>query len=191
MAQVTNKELAKKAEEQDERITGIESSVSEILSLLKAKDNPVTTTKAAHDTLDQEVAQAPEIDFENDPQPIKVESASNFKDKADRLKFDQDELVIRIHDSPNPDAEAMIPVSVNGRTIYIQRGVPTRVKRCYVGVLLNSKITAYQNEKFTKPSGEESYRYPARTGLRFPFEILKDPTPRETREWMESILRAA
>lgn len=193
MANVTNKELQQQLADTNARM----DKLFDMIESRAAKDTPVSTTKPESDAANMEIEQPEELtaeSLEREIEPVRgTVDDLGFNDKMERMRFDNEELIIRVHPTSDPDADPMVPVSVNGRQVFIPRGVPTKIKRCYVGVLAASKPIHYSNQQYTKHEGDTSYasyKYPAHTGLRFPFEVMKDPSGARGRQWLEQALRA-
>jgi len=113
------------------------------------------------------------------------------KEKADALVFMEDVLTIIVHQSTNPTDEPYPEVWNDGVCQRFQRGVPMKVKRKYVEVLARCKRTAFSNEKAKDPQGNDIYRYPSHTALRYPFAVQHDPAGDKGRAWLEGVLAEA
>lgn len=124
-----------------------------------------------------------------DPQEIVVQDKPLTSDKAAMLAFMEEEITVLVHDTTDPTAEPL-PEVINGgdrNRQYFIRGQEQKVKRKYVEVLARAKRTGYASEKFVNAVGEDQYRYPGHTALRFPFTVTHDPNPKG-REWLKAIL---
>jgi hypothetical protein len=122
-------------------------------------------------------------------EPNLVEPAESLpsKEKLEALRFNEDVLTIVVHDSTNPIDDPWPEVTVNGTVQRFQRGLEMQVKRKYVERLARAKLTSRGNEKYKDGNGDDAYRYPAHTALRYPFSVLHDPSPKG-RAWLTGIL---
>jgi len=110
------------------------------------------------------------------------------KIKLEALRFNEDIITIVVHDSTNPTDEPFPEVWNDGVVQRFQRGKEMQVKRKYVEVLARAKRTTRGNEKYKDANGDDAYRYPAHSALRYPFSVLHDPSPRG-RAWLSGILQ--
>ena len=102
-------------------------------------------------------------------------------------KFANELVEVEISETDNPNAEQLIQLGVNGNNQFLWRGVPQKVKRCFVEVLARAKVTSYQTPEFTDPNGNRATSIKPYRGLRYPFRVLHDPNPDGPR-WLQSIL---
>lgn len=109
-------------------------------------------------------------------------------EKVELLRFNEDELVVIVHESTNPTDEPFPEVWNDGICQRFQRGKEQTVKRKYVEVLARAKLTTRSNEKYKDGNGDDAYRYPGHTALRYPFSVLHDPSPKG-RDWLKSVLQ--
>jgi hypothetical protein len=63
------------------------------------------------------------------------------------------------------------------------------VKRKFVEGLARAKKTSYGNTlRVDQQTGLQSYVWPSKTGLRYPFAVIEDKNPRG-KTWLEAVLR--
>jgi len=195
-----NKKIEANAEETKEQIDGIKESNAKILEMLEgmtAQNHPSgSSTQVQSDanntdlgtqlvTAKQDDGGDVELITDNIPD---IESPF-FKAKAENLAFDQELVQIRIHDTSDKDADPAFILSINGeKEVFVRGGVKT-VKRMFVGALCSAKPVHYGNEEYEDFTGV-GVRHPARRGLRYAFDVLKDDNPKGA-AWLESRLRAA
>lgn len=112
------------------------------------------------------------------------------KDKLEALAFMEEEITVLVHESTNPVDEQLVEVWNDGTPQRFQRGVEQRVKRKYVEVLARAKKTVHRNEKYKDSNGDDAYRYPSSTALKYPFSVVEDANPRG-KAWLRSVLNEA
>ena len=110
------------------------------------------------------------------------------REKLEALAFMEEELTVMVHDSTNPLDEPFPEVWNDGKCQRFQRGKEQKVKRKYVEVLARAKKTAFSNEKYKDANGDDAYRYPSHTALRYPFAVLHDPSGDRGKAWLQSVL---
>ena len=158
---------------------------------------PVRSTRGFIDTNEQKVGQDRTRSMKSTGparealEPGLVEPVENpvSKEKLDMLAFMEEELTILVHDSNDPTDEPF-PEVINGgdrNRQYFIRGQEQQVKRKYVEVLARAKRTTRGNEKFKDANGDDAYRYPSHSALRYPFSVIHDPNPRG-KDWLKSVL---
>lgn len=104
-----------------------------------------------------------------------------------RLAFMRERVRIRISETSEEQADPRFILAVNGRAMVLARGGEYNVPRYYVENLARAKPIGYRNEEFFLPDGSRSVRWPARRGLRYPFEVLEDT--KQGREWLTTVLK--
>lgn len=108
-------------------------------------------------------------------------------EQAARLAFMRERVLIRIAETSEEQADPRFIVAVNGRAMVMERGGQYNVPRYYLENLARAKPIGYRNEEFFLPNGERSVRWPAKRGLRYPFDVLED-TPKG-RAWLTQVLK--
>lgn len=122
-----------------------------------------------------------------EPATIEVVDKPLDTEKADMLRFMEEELIVVVHQTTDP-AEAPMPQIINdGRSQFFIRGEEQKVKRKFVEVLARAKRTTYTQVKTKDAEGNEFYKNIPHTALRYPFAVIQDPNPRG-RDWLKAIL---
>lgn len=111
------------------------------------------------------------------------------KDKLAALSFDNEPVTVHIHETSDEQADSNFSISVGGKTEVFFRGQTKTVARKFVEGLCRAKPVGFRWEEYTRDDGSRAVRYPSRTGLRYPFSIVKDPNPRAGQEWANRIIR--
>lgn len=104
-----------------------------------------------------------------------------------RLAFMRERVRIRVSETSEEQADPRFILAVNGRAMVLERGREYNLPRYYVENLARAKPIGYRNEEFFLPDGSRSVRWPARRGLRYPFEVLEDT--KQGREWLTQVLK--
>lgn len=107
----------------------------------------------------------------------------------DEMAFMSEMVTVRIHPSTDRNANPLPDVYVNGRVQRFPRGEELSVRRCFVAVLAQSRLTTFDNQKVKGPDGEDKYVYPAHTAEVYPFTVINDTPKGEA--WLKNLLRAA
>ena len=162
-----------------------------------AKSRPTRSTRHDDDTHDHVIGQDNPRAMSStgkariEPGTVEViDRVMPTKEKLEALKFDQEELMVLIHDSTNPTDDP-IPYVINGgrRQAFI-RGQKQKVKRMYVEILARMKKTTYTQTKEKDSQGIDTVINHPHTALVFPFSVIHDPNPRGA-AWLEAILAEA
>lgn len=106
---------------------------------------------------------------------------------ADEMQFNEDILVIRVHETTDKNSDPVPDVGVNGIMQCFQRGVEQFVRRKFVAKLAQSKVTTYSQTKKVDSEGNEFYQQVPHTALKYPFAIVSDPNPKGA-AWLTSLL---
>lgn len=163
------------------------------------KVRPVRSTRQFTEAAEQPIAQAPTRAMRSRgparqaldaPTAVQAVERPVSKEKLELLAFNEEVIKILVHDSTNPTDEQLVEVWNDGVPQRFQRGVEQDVKRKYVEVLARCKRTTRANEKFKDGNGDDAYRYPGHTALRYPFSVIHDPNPRG-RDWLRVLLSEA
>lgn len=113
-----------------------------------------------------------------------------IKDRAERLKFDQDLLTIEL-DPPNEEnAPQQVPVGVNGKFIYLPVGTRIRLPRCFVEVLAVAQPYTVKVKVTERDSENPTNHMTRNPRMRYPFTILHDPSP-NGRQWLRRVKQMA
>lgn len=101
--------------------------------------------------------------------------------------FMNDVLLIMIPESQNENDTPLVEVAVNGRKLYIRRGVEQEVRRKYVAALARCKSSDYSQVTLDPRDGEAVNRLARRQSLRYPFTVITDPN-RNGHAWLRGVL---
>lgn len=134
------------------------------------------------------------IDDEYDASEIVLESnLSSFNEKAAKLAFNEEPVIIQLHESTDPNAEKLVYVAINGEGAaggvngYLPRGVPVTVKRKFVENLCHARPVAYESVERMNQRGEREVIYPKTSALKYPFSVISDPNPKGA-QWLSKLL---
>jgi hypothetical protein len=114
-------------------------------------------------------------------------------EKAAMLAFNEEEMIIQIHESTDENAEKYVYLAVNGigpgpgNIPWVPRGLPVKMKRKYVEVLCRARPVAYGSVERINALGERYIDYPRTSALRYPFSVIEDSNPRGA-AWLKSLL---
>ena len=105
----------------------------------------------------------------------------------DEMAFANEQVLVRVHDTTDKNAQELPEVFVNGRVQRFPRGQEISVRRCFVERLARAMATTYGNVKVKGPDGEDKYIYPARSAEVYPFTVIND-TPKG-QKWLKDLLQ--
>lgn len=145
-----------------------------------AKDNPVfkAPNEASEKMEDQSATRVVGDDGSLDPGVIARVSDQPFdEEKMAMLAFMNEPVTIRIATSTDRSAEQCFELNINGRAEFFRRGETKTVKRFFVDRLMRLKVTVFGQESVINKEGIKSYVYPASTGLKYDFSIVRDDNP--------------
>jgi hypothetical protein len=125
-----------------------------------------------------------------DPAVIEPTDRPIDKTWAEEMQFNEDILVVRVHESTDKNADPVPDVGVNGQMQCFQRGVEQFVRRKFVAKLAQSKVTTFSQVKKIDSAGNEFYQNVPHTALKYPFAVVEDPSPRG-KVWLQSLLAQA
>lgn len=106
----------------------------------------------------------------------------------DALAFNEDMLEIVVHDG-DQNCENPIMVGVNGIYVQIFRGQPTLVRRKFVSQLC-AKQTRVSTPEYINGGGERAFKIVQTNTQKYPFSVIKDPSPRGN-EWLRRTMAEA
>ncbi len=121
-------------------------------------------------------------------EPSAIDDATRLKEKAEKLAFMEQKMLILLHESTNPNDSQVVGFAVNGSWVYITRGVKTVVKRKYVERIARCKPHDVKLQIVKHADGEVSNGHTKSYACAYPFSVLHDPHPRGG-AWLEAILR--
>jgi hypothetical protein len=114
----------------------------------------------------------------------------NFREHAAALAFLEEMVTINIAETGDPNAENPVQLGVNGRQVFIRRGVDTTVRRKYVEMLLRSKPETINTRQVRDGDGDVKNFVDKRRALKYPFYVVQDDNPMG-RAWMRKIASEA
>ena len=126
----------------------------------------------------------PEIEVATDSMPAIDEWAA-------AMRFMEEPVQIRLHDTSDPNAEPRVPVWVNGEIAHpkygnhLPRGEDIIIKRKFAEQLARAKPINVKTVKTVDQDGNDTSRIVRSIGSQYPFE-LTNPKPRDL-EWLKRI----
>lgn len=201
-------EMVAKSEETDDRLSAVEETVTEMATEMTsnfknlmtalqdfnpanmAKNNPNIITPEG--TYSADVYQHDDeggIEFAKQDNPMDdvevvrhgLRSVHNaeFIEKADQLRFDEEEIQIMVMPSQSTYPDHTFTIGVNGRLRLIVRGTKQWLPRKYVEVLLRAKVSTYGNfERRNEYNGELEVKNPETKSHRYPLQVMQDKNPK-------------
>lgn len=107
--------------------------------------------------------------------------------KAAELDAFMNEFVGVLIAPTNEDgALPVVPISVNGRDVHVVRGIPTRVRRCHVEVLLHAIETTYTQQQNMLDPANAPLR--PKSSVSYPFQITEDTA--KGRRWFAELTKS-
>jgi len=187
----------------DEKIENLESSINKKMDegfdeLMKKVTNvlPVQTTKGSklstdiHEHADEDTISFKDSNPHEDVEIVEValtsSESSEFNNKAEQLKFDNEMIEIMVMPSTSTYPDHCFPVGVNGRMLLVTRGQKQWLPRNYVEVLLRAKVSTYGNEETIRPNGERTIKNPETKSHRYPLQIISDKNPKGA-QWLHRV----
>jgi hypothetical protein len=122
---------------------------------------------------------------------VVVDVMADKKDWADKMRFMNEMITIRIQETTNPNEEPRVPVCVNGmrsHPVYgnhLPRGIELSVKRYVAEALLRAKPINVKTVKTIDHDGNDTSKIVRSIGTAYPFEMI-NATSRDT-DWLRSI----
>lgn len=164
----------------------------------RTRTQPVRSTRQFLESAEQQVGQdRPRNMKSTGParkslEPAHIETVDNpvSKEFLDALAFNEEEIVVMVHDTTNPNDPPIVEVWNDGKAQRFIRGQEQAVKRKYVEVLARSKRTSYSQQKYKDDNGIEAYRNVPHTVNQYPFSVIRDSNPRGA-AWLKGILAQA
>ena len=158
------------------------------------------TRRNTVDTQDLQGPEAPGVtmprsgDFTHEDVPdieVVAEVPTTKDDWANNMKFMEELVKIRIHDTSDTNAEPRVPVCVNGERSHpewgnhLPRGIEIAVKRKVAEVLARAKPISVKTVKTMDHDGNDTARIVRSIGARYPFELV-DARPRDL-DWIRKV----
>lgn len=104
------------------------------------------------------------------------------KEYLEELAFMDEMMEILVQESTNPNDENPVPIGCNGVIVHIFRGKPTVLKRKFVNNLI-VKSTRVTTPEYINGAGERAFKIVQQNALKYPFMVLRDPSPKGG-EWL-------
>ncbi len=104
------------------------------------------------------------------------------------MMFYAEKVSIHIQDTAEPNADGVFCVGVNGTQYMFIRGQDYSVPRHVVEGLARAKPISYKNEEYTTEDGRRDYRQPFKTGVRYNFHVIYDPSGEAGEIWLRNVL---
>ena len=124
----------------------------------------------------------PERASATDSQTIVPVTEQLNKDYMDELQFMEDDIVVMVHESSDPNSENPITVGCNGVFRQFFRGVPMLTKRKFVECLIvkQGRVTT---PEYYNATGERARSIKQTSAHKYPFSIIEDKNPKGV-EWL-------
>jgi hypothetical protein len=122
---------------------------------------------------------------------VVVDVMADKADWAEKMRFNNEMITIRIQETTNPNEELRVPVSVNGiqsHPVYgnhLPRGIEINVRRFVAEQLLRAKPINVRTVKTIDHDGNDTAKIVRTIGTAYPFEVI-GAKPRDT-DWLRSI----
>lgn len=123
-------------------------------------------------------------------QHFEVVDRAPSKDKLEALRFNEDILTIRVHETTDKAAHPLPEVWNDGIVQRFQRGIEMNVKRKFVEILARCKPTGYTQQKVQFEGIDDIINIP-HTAVLYPFAVLHDPAGAKGHAWLKGILEEA
>lgn len=104
------------------------------------------------------------------------------------IAFQEEVITVTLHESTNPNDQAMVMVSVNGRSQWFLRGEPTPCRRHYAEKLGRTRREDVQVKVARDGDGNPVNRTVRKNALEFPFNVTDDPNPLG-KAWLAKLMR--
>jgi hypothetical protein len=111
-------------------------------------------------------------------------------DKAEMLKFMDENVQVRLMDVAEPNAAQIVQFSVNGVSQFMVRGKTQTIKRKFLEVMARAKTMAISTPEITDANGNRTTRIVKAYGSAYPFQVISDRNPKGA-AWLEKILQEA
>lgn len=118
-----------------------------------------------------------------------VADMMHFENKAAELAFQEQLVMVRIHETSEKGAENPVVLGVNGRNVAIYRGHDTIVRRKFATLLFRCKPESMNTRVERDGSGNPKNFIDKNRALKFPFDIVRDDDPRG-RRWAQQMRMA-
>lgn len=117
-----------------------------------------------------------------------VNDMANIGNHIEHLAFNEELVIIRIHETSEEGAENPVPLSVNGSTILVPRGEDMIVRRKYAELLMRMKPQSVRTKIDQRDPDNIKNIVEKRSSLRHNFSLIRDDNPKGGHAWMRKIL---
>lgn len=155
-----------------------------------AINNPVSPQygKEVHSE-DLPLRQLADLGEEREPEIILSSESMAEKDYLDELAFMEEEVVVLLNRGREKFAPKHEMFGVNGQTLWVIVGVPTKLKRKFVEVMARSQPMDVRTNSGEEATDAMTFNRTERSlSSNFSFSILKDPNPKGA-AWLEKVMR--
>lgn len=121
---------------------------------------------------------------------IEVPDGPLSRSHIEELAFNEEFVDVMVHESDSPDAEPIVEVFNNGTRQMFPRNMVVTCRRKYLEGLIRSKPVSYANVEFVREDGVRAVKYPKRSSLRYPFQVVRDDNPRGV-AWLKKLMAQA
>jgi hypothetical protein len=121
---------------------------------------------------------------------LEVPDGPVARSQMEELAFNEEYVDVMVHESDSPDAEPLVEVFNNGARQIFPRGQVVTCRRKYLEGLIRSKPVSYSNVEFVREDGVRAVKYPKRSSLRYPFQVVRDDNPRGV-AWLKKLMAQA
>lgn len=121
---------------------------------------------------------------------LEVPDGPVSRSQMEELAFNEEYVDVMVHESDSPDAEPLVEVFNNGTRQMFPRGHVVTCRRKYLEGLIRSKPVSYANVEFVREDGVRAVKYPKRSSLRYPFQVVRDDNPRGV-AWLKKLMAQA
>lgn len=181
------------------RIMELDNKLAQVLEALNgmaAAHRPISRSSSATFETEEYATQSGMVEPGLDDQAPLVErtrlmsvDSVEFKEKEEIEAFMAELVMVQIHTTSETNADQVFEIAVNNERCLFHRGERKVCKRKFVYGLATARPVHFDNELYTKSNGVNAYRYPSRSGLRYPFSVVRDDNPIGER-WLKGVLAA-
>lgn len=113
-----------------------------------------------------------------------------FESHADELAFQEEYMIVNFSESTDPNDQPVFSLSVNGKPVWITRGVNTKLKRHYVEKAFRAKPEKVKITVGKNADGDVVNRVTKSSALAYPFQILHHGKSTErSKQWAQKMMR--
>lgn len=127
------------------------------------------------------------FDVKDDNQIVEtVAESRDFRQLAADEAFMNEIVTVHVHSSTSDNDAPHFILNCNGVNQPVVRGVDVPMRRKYVEILARMKETKYK-QVTPNPASPDAYEMHAKSGLVYPFSIVRDDNPKG-RAWLQNVL---